>query len=531
MSGITFASIAKQISETKPKLTYGSYKEHPVLRALCKAYSRINSERDILQRIETEEDAKGACDILYDWYRGRYLSPKPAGETEKADAKGNNGVTKNVNFKNTYDSKASYTVRYVKNKDGKKIRIKETQYQKYHFDEPYDARPFRKYLTQLDIPARDEDYLGFVLHVAVAFLLKPVELDDTLKACGFQKLHVRNIHHLAIYATLADYWEKEELQSTSFNPFVRVKLLYEKAREILNDNEPAAAPLDAQQDHTRWIREHLLTNRNLTIENFEDIVKQHKDSFTMLHKQILEDHHKFAALFSVIFDPGNTDDELWDERVREYSLFHFTDSFCCPHCSRDDFEKKLYNHIDLGKKHPTRELMIIFWVYAMCFTTIAGVAIEDDKLINKIKRKLKKCDDQSSKDISDCYDDFSGYLDLSSFLSGRKSIVPNDNFDGTAIVEYINVILTSRYEWASLNPQRPFDYCIINILKGLRITDFDPSPESKTIGRIIYRGMVVNNICKRVDSVPYPLCVISMILKELSKYENYPLACSLYVQL
>lgn len=530
MSNMTFAAIAKHISDTKPKSTYGSYREHPILRALCKAYSRINFVIDISQTIKTVEDAIHVCDMLYNWYKGRYPRITGAEETQEGEVNGNSGVTKNINFKNTYDSNASYTVRYV-NQGGKKVRIKETQYQEYHFDEPYDARPFKKYLTQLNIPARDEDYLGFILHVAVAFLLKPDELDDLMKECGFQRLHARNIHHLAIYATLADYWEKGEIQDTSFNPFVRVKLLYERAREILNDNEPAAASLNEQQDQTRWIREYLLAEGNLTIENFEDIVKRHKSSFTMLHKQILEDHHKFAALFSVIFDPGNTNDELWEEPVREYSLYRFTDSFCCPHSSRQDFEKKLYDHIDSGKKHPTRELMILFWVYTICFTTITNVAIEDVKLINKIKRKLKKCNQRCNKDITAYYDDYYGYLDLSGFLYGRDRALHNGSFDGTALVAYINEILTSRYEWARLNPQRPFDHCILNIFDGLRITGFDPAPESRTTGRITYHGVEVTNTCKRVDSVPYPLCVLSMILKELSKYENYPLACSLYVQL
>ena len=106
MSGITFASIAKQISDAKPKLAYGSYKEHPVLCMLCKAYSRFNSVADISLRIETEGDARATCDVLYDWYRGRYLHSKDVEEIAVANAKSNNGVTKNINFKNTYDSKA-----------------------------------------------------------------------------------------------------------------------------------------------------------------------------------------------------------------------------------------------------------------------------------------------------------------------------------------------------------------------------------------------------------------------------------------
>lgn len=539
MSAVTFKMIAKSISATKPKDSYGTYDEHPILLALCDAYLRCNPSEDILLDIESEEEAIQVCGKLYGWYKNRYSRNAENGNEEKKPPKSNRGITKNVNHKNTFDDTASYSVRHIQ-EDGKKKLVKESQYKTYYFNEPYRKEQFERYLVNLEIPPRDEDYLGFILHVSVAFFLKPDELDILLKQCGFQQLHVRNIHHLAIYATLVDSWERGDYRDISYNPFAKVKELYEQAREILNDSEESAADhLGGIKDETRWIREYLFKNGNLTTENFSNIVRGYKKSFTMTHHQILEDHHKFASLFSVIYDPSsNLADSSWSSAAEEFSLYRFTNRFCNSHSSRRDFEKKLFDHINIEKKQPTRELMILFWIYAYCFTAITDVSITNEKTFNKIKRKLTKYNSQWSRTIADYYDNanglaYGGQFDVAGFIySGENfGITRTGCFDGSKLIAAINEILTSRYEWARLNAKRPFDYCIMNILKDLKIVAFDPNPESTTTGKIYYKGQVVENTCKRIESVPYPLCVISAILEELSSIEKYPLACKLYVQL
>lgn len=553
MSGIAFASIAKQISERKPKLTYGSYDEHPILDALCAAYMRCNPTEDISWDIDTIEDATLICNKLFRWYSSRYSRYVEHDNREKEDANGKRGIGKNISYKNTYRYELL---------DWEKNQGHKCQYQTYYFDEPYRKSQFDKYLVNLEIPDRNEDYLGFILHVSVAFFLKPEELDRLLKQCGFQQLHIRNIHHLAIYAVLAHYQDYQGPVGEKDNPFAIVRELYTRGRDILNgellpietaedgmckDGNLLPVLVDSAEDTTRWMREYLLSKGTLKVDNYDKIVTQYKNSLTMIHKQLIDDHHMLASVFTIVNNPGST--KRGDMRYRkyvqqytsQYSLYKFINKFCQEKSQRE-FEKSLFTYIDTEKKHPTREVMILLWIYAYCFAAPDVLYKADDSSINRIEKRLKTCNHKRASDVRKYFetdasakyfsDSLPALFDVAGFIFDDKKPDYSQSgcFNGAKILALLNEILTSRYEWERLNKKRPFDYYIISILENLRI-EYGSRPSRNKTAKIFYNGYEVQYNCEKSNLVPLPLYVIYAILEELSKYDASPLSCGLYEQL
>ena len=194
MSSCNFSFIAKTIYEQRRNMRISYAKsQRSLIKTLYTAYVRLVEQATTSFLIETEGDAMNACDEIYEWYSGRYVDKK------KTQIR---GISKNITYKNTYEGPLSRISVYRKS-DGVQKRETKDLYGTYYFNEPYEKRQFEKYLVKPETPRRNEDFLAFILHTAVAFLLKPTELDVVLKEYGFQPLHVRNIHHLAIYITLS----------------------------------------------------------------------------------------------------------------------------------------------------------------------------------------------------------------------------------------------------------------------------------------------------------------------------------------
>lgn len=521
---ISFQEIAKKIYEKKPETMYGAYNKHPVLSALHKAFCRINpGDLKCLSEIITEKDAKDCCSIIALWYQRTY---KRFQETDDEKEKSGQGTNKNINFKNTFKSSKAFSTVRVKKQDGSFKNVRVNQYGKYNFDRLYRKEQFLKYMVGLKCPDLTEDFLAFLLHMAVAFLLKPDELDKLLKQCGFQQLHVRNIHHLAIYATLSKYENDPDYGCENPNPFQSVRDCYESARNILNEANTKGELKVFANDKTVWIRKHLMqSKRRLSVDNFDKIIKKYRDSFTMLHKQLLEDHRLLASIFAVDF--------LFDTsiytRVRsgeesEYSLYGFIYQFCRPFSRSNKFQAELFSPVKNRDKQPTREIMILLWVYALCFASVSHVQINDSSK-NRIGRYLAEHGVSDTK-INECYmesmEGDTGYFNISRCIFDKT---PPSKLNGNNLYEFLNQKLMIDYEWAPLNPNRPFDYYISTILKGLKADD------SSSNGKITFDGVEIAYTSISSESIPPLLYVICEILKEIKKYENYPLDCRLYIQL
>ena len=132
----------------------------------------------------------------------------------------------------------------------------------------------------------------------------------------------------------------------------------------------------------------------------------------MRHKTILDDHHQFASLFRYILDKPY----LGLANISDYSFYAFTNNFCCTH-SKKKFREKVFDQIDKYGKHPTRELIICFWLYALCFAYSDGVEIEAN-VFDNIVQKLSQFNSEWADEIKQYYND--GSLDVISFINNKK---------------------------------------------------------------------------------------------------------------
>ena len=514
MSCGDFSSIAKTIYEHRNlKISYANT-QRSLIKMLYAAYIRLVDQSAMPLHIETEGDAMNVCDIIYEWYSDHYYDKKKPQ---------NRGISKNITFKNTYESPLS-TISVYHKVDGVQVRKTKDLYGTYYFHEPYEKRQFEKYLVKPEMPKRNEDFLAFILHTAVAFFLKPAELDAVLKEYGFQQLHVRNIHHLAIYMTLSRYWQRPDsndfLDKEKDNPFDHVKLLYDQARIIVNEVDPVNNQRVFQTDQTNWIRKQLISLGVLRHDNFLDIIKDNVGSFTMRHKTILDDHHRFAALFRYLYSQPSNGSESREEE-REYSFYSFTKYFCCEH-SEKKFREKIFDQIEKYGKHPTRELLICFWLYALCFAYVDGVYIEDSTY-KGIVRKLSHFSKQWAEEIESYFKH--NYLNVLGFLYG-KPLRKKTYFKGEDIVDVIRDKLSTHYEWGTLDARNGFDY-YIDQLKYLEFgIDINGHPYD-----IRYCGRPVRFSISCPDTVPGAVVVIFEFFKQLKLYEEYPLECNLYEQI
>lgn len=475
---------------------------------LYNAYCRRNG---IDKEFSDVADHHDACTELYGWYARRY------GEELKLP-KGSKGQ---------------------KRGDGK-------DEQSYTFDRRYcDDRQFRNYL-ETSLPQHgSQDLLAFVMHMAVAFLVPLQELDEVLQKLGFHPLHVKNIHHLAIAYVLlmADAGTVDP----DFNPFAQVKTLYFKALQILEDPDAPAGNAYSYADlETRMIRNMLLLRKGLATQNFEALVARNRTELNMRHSMILSDFHRLSAVFIHIFD-SEAAPESFEMPEEAYSFYRFVIRFCHEETkkkteeppkplTRKKFREQLTSMIDLQQKHPTRNVLILLWLYTYCFAFLPGIYI-DKTAFNRITRQLKRFDPAWADQAKACYMD--DLFDVYGFITGEPERDVPRLFRGYDFFVFINGKLQLRYGWGPLNDNLPFDHYICQ-LKDLNIR-LDPVG---CCSGAVYGESTLTDLAEDVDNVPFPLVAVTQILEHLKqlhtqKADQYkygklsprPLKCSLYEQL
>lgn len=497
MNSTGFDLVAKNIQSQRLRLVADySSSQRSLIEALYKACLRLQGEMVNYVKVTTYGESADICDKIYKWYKDHYVNK--TGKTK------NSGISKNITPKNIENAS-------------------------YHFDVPYEKRQFEKYLVKEVMPSRNEDFLAFILHVAVAFFFKTTELEEILQKYGFQRLNVRNIHHLAIYATLSKFWNeydktKQLPDSRRDNPFASVRLLYEQARDILN-----AAKIEAEvtheekkrfaEDSTQWIRDELIASKKLSHQNLLNYVKEYAGSFTMQHKTILNDHHKFASLFRYLFDKPARNDTVGVSES-DFSFYAFTNQFCCAHTEKK-FREKLFNQIDKNNKHPTRELMICFWLYACCFAYVDGVYV-DKNIFDQMTRRLKQYNATWEDEIKKFYSH--NILNVNGFLNGNTK--RKLYFNGADVVDRINSKLREHYKWGMLDCRSAFDYYISQLENLEFAIDIQGKPFD-----VKYDGKLVKTSLSYPDALPCTLAVVFEFFEQLKVYEEYPLACKMYDQI
>lgn len=466
---------------------------------LYNAYCRRNS---VAAQYSDVTDHNKACTTLYRWYAQRY-------GVEFNMKKGTKGQKRSVNY-NCED---------------------------YTFDLLFcDDRQFKNYLLSPLPQSGTQDLLAFVLHTSVAFLVPLNELDHILQHLGFHPLHVKNIHHLAIAYVLLKA-EKNPLNKT-YNPFVEIRELYFSALQILDEPDTTEDGTYSFADNeTRIIRKILLLNKALASQNFQALVAHNRAALNMRHSLILSDFRKLTAVFKHIYD-SNTAPDYFGLPEEAYSFYCFIIKFCKEDLLRKKFRENLTGMINKLQKHPTRNVLILLWLFTYCFAFVPNVAIED-KIFVRIRKALCESNEAWGDEADACYHD--GMFDIFGFITNQPHRCVSSIFRGADVIANINEKLLLRYGWGVLNDRLPFDHYILK-LKSLV---FEVEPIFGAIcSDVQYENYRLAELDAGEDNVPAPLVVINQLfdaLKELhvakasqSKYKNVsrcPLECSLYEQL
>lgn len=473
---------------------------------LYNTYSRRHGiEKNFAGLSYENGDHHDACAMLYRWYADHYRS-KPTGSQ---------GQKRSVNL----------------HSDG------------YTFDLLYsDDRQFKNYLLSPLPWSGSQDLLAFVLHTAVAFLVPLDELDRVLQHLGFHPLHVKNIHHLAIAYVLL--MNEKQAADDGFDPFAEVRRLYFRALELLEEADiPETEAYSFDDLETRILRSRLLQDKGLASLNFETLIAHNRRALNMRHSLILSDFHRLSAVFIHIFD-SSADPEAFEYSEEAYSFYRFVQSFCKEDLSRKKFREQLTSMIDLKQKHPTRNVLILLWLYTYCFAFLPGINI-DKTAFRRITRQLKKTNPDWEKEAKLYYQD--DLFDVYGFLTKQPDRSVPQTFRGADFFAFINEKLLLRYGWGPLNEKLPFDR-YIHSLQGLTIridyTGFQQASFETLNAMGEAESFRVVELAADVDNVPVPLTSITRIFEELavlhaekaarSKYVKLspcPLKCGLYEQL
>ena len=496
MENLSLTELAQQLYLGNPTGYYPEPSNNKLFQMLYNAYCRTEGISKTFSDLSAQDDGYNkACSQLFRWYTNRY----------------------------------SDLLNMSKGTKGQKRRVSNNS-ENYTFNLRYnDNRQFRKYLLPVSPATSTQDFLSFILHTAVAFMVPLKELDEVLQHLGFHPLHVKNIHHLSIAYVLlmADSIEKD----TDFNPFAEVHKLHITAHEILNDTSAPTVDACSYDDlETKMIRDMLLLRKGLASQNFEALVARNRAALNMRHSKILSDFHRLSAVFIHIFD-SQAEPDCFEFPEEDYSLCRFVQKFCKENLIRKKFRSQLMGMVAKDEYHPTRNLLILLWLYTYCFAFLPGVNI-DKNIFRGIARQLRDKNPKWAEDakIYYQYDQF----DVYGFITEQHERSIPRTFRGSDLLAFINDKLMRHYGWGPINNKIPFDY-YIHCLKDLTIeSDYSGS------GSAFFDKSRLKELEEKVDNVPYPLAAVTRIFEELSqlhavsKKNNQsvcPLNCSLYEKL
>lgn len=484
--------------------------ENKLFEMLYKAFCRRSGGMDHPPFREVDHDR--ACVQLYNWYADRYR----------------------VRFRMPSGTKGQKRLSTCRDND-------------YPFSLLYsDNRQFKNYLLTSLPQSGSQDLLAFVLHTAVAFMVPLAELDDVLQHLGFHPLHVKNVHHLAIAYVLL--MAESKTPDDDFNPFAEVEALYRKAHEILDGPiVPAQEGYRYADLETRIIREDLLLHGSLSSQNFEELVSRNRDDLNMRHSLILADFHKLSAVFIHTFDCVAAPDPDSDQA---YSFYQFVSQFCQSSLTRKKYREQLSATAGKQKKraceeethsiadvmHPTRNVLILLWLYAYCFSFQPDIYMEDKAvrgIIKHLSHTLPDCD----KTVKAFYDKQTNTFDVYGFLTGRAVRDVPQVFRGSDFITFINEKLLNRYGWGPLNEKIPFDGYI------LKLDPLTLRPATDSVFHAQYHGQKLAPM-EIVENVPFPLVGITRLFEHLQSVHiqqaiahpklpisHCPLKCSLCEEL
>ena len=474
--------------------------ENRLLEVLYRAYCLRTGEASQWSRFSEEKDYRRVCGKLRKWYQATYVDrfQMPAGgKGQKRNA---------LPSRKEYSFHAVYT----------------------------DSRTFTQYLIEGRHEPGSQTLYAFALHMAVAFLVPPDQLDEVLQKLGFHPLHVKNLHHLAIYYVLLQ--GEKSRNDPDFNPFDRVRELYFRALDKMK--APAPKTLDAYsyaEQLTRMIREALFISGRISRENFDNLVLLNKDALNKRHSLILQEFRRLTAVFFHVFDDPqfSAEDPAQDDASEAYySFYGFVGRYCHAYLDRKHFRHWLKGLIDQKDKHPTRNMMILLWLYVHCFAYHPGIYVEP-RTFDRIRQKLR----ETAPELADSMDAYYAldHLDIYGLIMGAPQRRVRRDFDGADLLAEINGRLMA-YGWGALNRRLPFDHYIMQLKDLMMYLEHDG--EVSRCLSIRYGDAPLTGIPTEMDNVPCPLVAINWIMHHLKNHylletpqKPCPLESNLYEQI
>lgn len=421
------------------------------------------------------------------------------------------------------------------------------------FHLPISENPWRDYLYNNVRPTAI-----IIMHVAVAFKMSPDKLDSLLCAYGYLPLHVRNLHHLAIYAVLSAYNdENSEKEFLDTDPFDTLRDWYFAAVDIVKDSSAYAAKDERKSSLTTT---NFIKKRDgfgiVDKETLKAFVKTYKQEFHMRHSKLLAEHLKLATTLGWIYD-SYPKGYYWQTDEDALVLRDLVNTYCLGRGAapenankhyKDRLVQKIHTSTPQNNFHPTREAMIFLWLFAACYLNsneitfpkkytdyICQTPYNAQKYIEAISKTEAPTAINGTK-YEGCKFNLGDYLkgnDSTSDFSEKDININTNHFSGEGIKSYINDKL-GKYGWSPLSNKSSFDRIIMlflrfDIVGGKIKLTFEQNTSKQKVTATVTS---CDCHCLEKDGHPTLLVLLFAFLKTLLKNDGEnPLACTLYEQL
>ena len=463
--------------------------QSPLYIAIAEKYNDITGET------LPEESYEENCAKIWKWYYNKYSYP---------DMARGHGLSRSVS--------------------------RTTPETEYHFDIPYQLPQFTAdilgYIRFYTITVNQFVVQEFIKHICVAFKLDKYTCNDCLTAYGYLPLHSKNLHDLAVYSVLST----TENCEADINPLSLVKERYLKALDLLRGS--SGMPTPHKTISTSLLTGEIEKDKIFDEEHFLSYVKKNAAYLNWRHSAILKEHSRLVKVFQYLYDKQQKGAD-WSKEEARYSLFSFINSFCKKIDHRHFAERLIKDVQNDGKdynranRHPTREIMIIPWLYEEFFRGNPAII----------------CPKSYERAISNfCYKTFDEYgevkikFDIQKYLFGDmtasiKSTVKiggntysaDPYFNGSNVKEMINSKL-SRYGYSILSTQSSyFDRIIIKLL-SLKIYKASPRVQNPETG---YLDHITSYYCEFGGSRPINLSECRATMIEDCETNNIPISLAL----
>ena len=340
---------------------------------------------------------------------------------------------------------------------------KATREEKYSFHLPYkNEESFKGNLLGSIFPDPE-----FIQHFCAAFRMDHDACNDFLTTCGYLPLHSKNLHNLAVYSVLST------MDTLAGNPLELIKDRYFKALTILEESS-GNVPVGSLAILTQLLTKEVESVQGFDEEHYFSYIQKNAPYLNWRHSAILAEHSRLVKVFQYLYDDRQKGAD-WSETEANYSLFSFVNRFC-KEIDHNHFGNRLIKDIledgrkmDRENRHPTREILILLWLYEECFRCSPPIRCPK-KYTASVGRTC--CTSVPGLDGEPQF-----FFDIHRSLFGTDAFRPTVKisfegnkypaelyFDGTSFHRQILNPRLSEYGYSMLSESNPFDRLIMKLL-------------------------------------------------------------------